>query len=469
VGINAAIRRVRTLFVVLFVALAARQVWVQVIAGPRIAADAHNPRSLLLAPYRGSIVARDGTVLARSGSNGRSYPYGSEYAHAVGYVSARYGTFGLESAFDSELSPLPPGNDPISQILRLSGGNGIVPGSTVVTTLDPAVQNALAAALAPYPRAAGVALDPRTGEVLGLVSVPSFDPNTIDARFTTIAHRADAPLVDRAIDGLYPPGSTFKVFIAASALEAGVVTPQSTFTDPGYLDVGNAVLHDDESEATGTQDLTGAFALSSNVDFGKIALDMGVDRWFAAADQWKLGSGLGFTLPSQSDHLPSRASVSPGVLAQLGFGQADLLVTPMRMALIAATIATGGTEPRPFLVRAVRDPAGRIARTVLPGAIATPISSETAAAVRDMMIACVQRGTGTPAALPGVTVAGKTGTATNSSGRSHAWFVAFAPAQAPQVVVAVVVENVGYGATYAAPVARRALAAALASRARNGR
>ena len=149
------------------------------------------------------------------------------------------------------------------------------------------------------------------------------------------------------------------------------------------------------------------------------------------------------------------------MLAQLGFGQADLLVTPLRMALVAATVASGGNEPRPYLVRALRD-AGRDRRVAVPEPLATPISADVAADVRRMMVAVVERGTGTAAALPNAQVAGKTGTATNSAGRSHAWFVAFAPADAPRVAVAIVVENAGYGGVVAAPIARRVIATALA-------
>ena len=443
--------------------LFARQLYVQLIEGPSLAQNAHNPRAALLAPYRGTIVARDGSVLARSSARGRIYPLGRALAQAVGYASTRYGTSGLEAAFDSELSARPVSNDPIAQIAQLLGGRKpakAIVGATVVTTIDPAVQQELYDALSQYARGAGVAIDPRTGEVLAIASVPSFDPATIDTSFPALAASSQSPLLDRALDGLYPPGSTFKIFTAAAALDAGTVGMDATFEDPGTFQVGNFTVHDNEGEATGTQDLTGAFALSSNVDFAQVALGLGPDRWYDAATQWKLGEPIDFTLETSPDHLPSHADMSPGILAQLGFGQADLLVTPLRMALIGATIASGGSEPRPFLVRSVRYQGGD--DTVSPETLAEPVSADTASEVRQMMVATVQRGTGTAAALPGVQVAGKTGTATNPAGRSHAWFVAFAPADAPRVAVAIVVENVGYGGTYAAPIARRVIAAALA-------
>ncbi|HMD02137.1 MAG TPA: penicillin-binding transpeptidase domain-containing protein, partial [Candidatus Baltobacteraceae bacterium] len=277
-------------------------------------------------------------------------------------------------------------------------------------------------------------------------------PALIDREFASLAGDRSSPLLNRAIDGLYAPGSTFKIVTLADALDAGVVTLDSTFNDPGYYRVGSDyTVHNDENEATGRQSLSGAFALSSNVDFAQIALTLGVNRWFDYAARWRLGESLEFTLPSSRDHLPARDSVTPGVLAQLGFGEADLLVTPLRMALVGATIANGGSTPQPTLVRD--------AGAVPP--LAKPVGPEVASEVRELMAAVVRNGTGTAAALPGVTVAGKTGTATNPAGRSHAWFVAFAPAEAPRVAVAIVVENAGYGGVIAAPIARRVLAAAL--------
>ena len=461
-NVNRAIGRLAIAFIVAYGVLFVRQLYVQIVAGPALAQNVHNPRVALLAAYRGEIVARDGTVLARSTPHGRVYPLGRSLAHAVGYASARYGESGLESAFDAQLSPRPVSNDPAVQIEQLLGRQPravAVPGSTVITTIDPATQQALYSALSDYPRAAGVALDPRTGEVLAIASVPTFDPGKIDSSFASLVSDASSPLLDRSLDGLYPPGSTFKIFTAATALSDGTVTEDSTFDDDGGLTVGNFVVHDDEGEATGTEDLTGAFALSSNVDFAQIALKLGVENWFSAAEQWRFGESPDFTLPVTRDHLPAKASVSPSILAQLAFGQADLLVTPMRMALVAATIASGGTLPRPSLVRAVRS--SRADTTISPAALATPVTPQVAADVREMMIAVVTRGTGTAAALPDVQVAGKTGTATNPAGRADAWFVAFAPAEAPRIAVAIVVENAGYGGAVAAPIARRVIAAAL--------
>lgn len=456
---NRAIRSLRTLFVVLFAVIAARQLWIALVEAPHLNVDPHNPRLRLLSDQRGEIVARDGTVLAQSRNGKRVYPLGSLTAHAIGYDSQRYGTAGLEDAFDAALTPRPPSSDPISQIVRLFGPVVTPRGAEVVTTLDVPTQRELVAQLSRYPRAAGIVIDPATGAVLALASVPGFDPNALDADFPALAHNRASPLLDRSTSGLYPPGSTFKIITASAALEAGLVTPDSTFYDGGSLRVGNFTIHDDEGEATGTQTLAGAFALSSNVDFGQIALKIGVDSWYAAAQRWGLGRSFDFDLPAARDRIPPKDEVSPSILAQMGFGQASLLVTPLRMALVAATIADGGVTPRPYIVRSIRG--NGISVETKTEQLAAPISAQTAATIRDMMVEVVRRGTGTAAALPNVTVAGKTGTATNPAGRAHAWFVAFAPAQKPRVAVAVVVENAGYGGTVAAPIARNVLRIAL--------
>ncbi len=461
---NRAIRDLSTFFVLLFVALAVRQFYVQIVEAPKISARPNNPRHALLDAGRGRILASDGTVLAATHGGKRVYPLGAQLAHLVGYDSLRYGTTGIEASFDSALTSPDYGGDPLAQVgalvATLRGDRPAARGADVVTTIVPKVQANLYDLLSQYPRAAGVVLDPRTGAVLALASVPSYDPNDFDAEFSSLSVDPSSPLLNRALDGLYPPGSTFKIFTASAALDSNTVSMDSTFDDPGYLVIGDFTLHDNESEATGYADLMTAFALSSNVDFGQIALKMGVDTFYTYLQRWGLGDSLDFQLPAASDHIPPKGGIVPGELAQMGFGQGALLMTPMRMALIGATIANAGSEPRPYVVRDVVT-GGVTQSSTGPATLVSPVSPETAAKVTKMMVAVVERGTGTPAQLPHVTVAGKTGTATNPRGRSHAWFVAFAPAENPRVAVAIVVENVGYGATYAAPIARDVIRTAL--------
>lgn len=458
------IAHLQALFLVLFALLVLRQFYVQVIDGPSIAAKPYNPRHAILSAHRGRILARDGTVLAQTVGDKRTYPFGAALAQTVGYVSDRYGTSGLEDAYDRALTPADTTGDFIAQIGEIveavSGKSSVSRGSDIVTTIDPAIQNELFSDLSQHARGAGVVLDPRTGAVLALASVPSFDPNNLTAEFPSLLQDQSSPLLNRSINGLYPPGSTFKIFTAASALDSGAVTIDSTWNDPGYYVIGNFTLHDDESEATGTQNLTGAFALSSNVDFGQIALKMGTDTFYRYVDRWQLGQSLDFQLPASRDRIPPASSIVPGELAQMGFGQGALLMTPLRMALVASTIANGGTEPRPFIVRQVVAPGGAES-SYGAGELATPIAADTAQNVKKMMLAVVQYGTGTGAQMPGVSVAGKTGTATNPLGAAHSWFVCFAPADNPRVAVAVIVENAGYGADVALPIAKDVLRTAL--------
>lgn len=461
---NRSIRDIVAFFVALFIVLALRQIYIQVIRAPQIAQRPDNPRHALLDTSRGRILAGDGTVLAQTVDGRRLYPLGASLAALVGYDSIRYGSSGIEAAFDRALSPPDSSGDPFAQleeiVATLRGDSTAPRGADVITTIVPAVQAQLFASLSRYPRAAGVVMDPQTGAVLALASVPSFDPNEFDEAFPSLRSDTASPLLNRALDGLYPPGSTFKIFTASAALDSGVVTMDSHFDDPGYFQIGNFTLHDNESEATGYADLTTSFALSSNVDFAQIALKMGADTFYSYLDRWGVGKPLDFQLPAETARVPPKASILPGELAQMGFGQGALLVSPLQMVLIGATIAGGGAEPRPYVVRQiVRD--GVPASVFAPGTLANPVSSETAAKVTKMMIAVVERGTGTPAQIPDVTVAGKTGTATNPLGRSHAWFVCFAPAERPRVAAAIVVENVGYGATYAAPICREVLETAL--------
>ena len=463
---NAAITRLSAIFIALFLVLAVRQAWVQLVSGPAIAAKPYNPRHALLDARRGRILASDGTVLADTRGKRRDYPFGESLAQTLGYVSSRYGTSGIEEAYDRALTPADTTGDPIAQMeeiaASLQGRSMVSRGADVVTTIVPAVQRALYEALRVHDRAAGIVLDPRTGAVFAIASVPSFDPNDFDRSFSQLSGDSASPLLNRAIDGLYPPGSTFKIFTAAAALDSASATMDSHYDDPGYYTIGDFTLHDDDSEgSSGYQDITGAFALSSNVDFGQIALKMGTDTFYSYLERWGIGDSLDFQLSAQPGRVPAKASVVPGELAQMGFGQGALLMSPLQMVAIASTIAAGGNEPRPYVVREiVRNGTSNV---TVPATLASPISADTAANVKNMMIAVVQRGTGRIARLPDVAVAGKTGTATNPQGRAHSWFVCFAPADNPRVAVAIIVENGGYGAAVAAPIARDVLRVALES------
>lgn len=446
------------LFAVLLVYLAV----VQVVEGPRLAEVPQNPRLAIAAQrtHWGRILDRHLAVLADSeqveGRQLRRYA-GSLFAHVLGYRSARHGLAGVESRYDPELLGLP-ARDPWQALQEALGQPS--QGNDLVLTIDSTIQQAAATALGSY-RGAVIVLDPRTGAVLALDSRPTFDPAAVDAQWPTITQDPAAPLVNRATQGQYPPGSSFKTITLAAALASGRVTQQSTFECPGFITVAGATIIDPNNEQHGHVTLPQAFAVSCNISFVRVGLLSGADMLIRMARALGLGRAPQFDLAAAAGHLPDPRALGARGLAQIAFGQGSLLVTPLQMSLVAATIANHGTMMQPFLLSQVRTPGGRILRAYAQRGSKEVVSPSVAAQVAADMIGVVRAGTGTAAQIPGVQVAGKTGTAENPHGRPDAWFIAFAPADRPVVAVAVIVENAGVGGEVAAPVARQIIQAAL--------
>ncbi len=440
---------------------------VQVVWGPQLADAPGNPRLAIAAEriHWGRILDRRLAVLADSqevgGRQVRRYPAGDLFAHVLGYRSIKYGLTGVESRYDPALLGLP-ARDPWEALLEAFGQPPR--GNDLVLTLDSAVQQAAAQALGGR-RGAVVALDPRTGAVLALLSRPTFDPTAVDARWDEISRDPSAPLLNRATQGQYPPGSSFKPIVLAAALWTGRLTQQTLLDCPDTITVAGFVIGNFEHERFGRVTLPQAFAYSCNTSFVQLGQMIGADAILGTARAFGLGRVPRFDLPVAPGHLPDARGLGLRGLAQISFGQGSLLVTPLQMALIAETIANRGVMMQPFLLSQVRGPDGRIleayaergSREVLPAAIAAQVAQD--------MVGVVQSGTGTAAQIPGVVVAGKTGTAQNPHGTTHAWFIAFAPADRPVVAVAIVLENAGVGGQVAAPAARQVLVAALTAQA----
>jgi peptidoglycan glycosyltransferase len=490
-------RQIRQLAValgLLFLILLAQITHIQVIAAERLAEDPANAARQLIAEYqvdRGDILAADGrTVLATSKrSRGalrfeRRYPLGALTAHVTGYYSIVYGRSELEQAYDDYLA----GDAP--QLLPQTLTDMILGrprrGASIVTTIDPAVQRAAAEALGDLP--GGVAaIDPRTGDVLALVANPSYDPNALSSHDPREIRRAWAaltadparPLISRASDELYPPGSTFKIVVAAAALASGY-RPDSRWPNPHVLDLPDTT-HDLGNfggvTCSGGAEITLADALrqSCNVVFGEIGLELGPEVLAAQARRFGFAPSPGEgRIPSD---IPMQAGVFPDpsyfqtrrpAVALSAIGQDDVATNPLHMALVAGAIANGGVMMRPRLVTEVRAPDGRVIQTFPPEEISRPMTAPDAAALTAMMVDVVEHGTGTAARIPGVRVAGKTGTAQHGEGLPpHAWFVSFAPAEDPRVAVAVIVLDGGSlgsdatGGRVAAPIARAVMEAAL--------
>jgi penicillin-binding protein A len=443
---------------------------------------------------RGEIFAADGrTYLARRVVRKvqgktlyfRRYPQGGRFAHVVGYSTAVRERAGLERSMNDYLTA---SNANLNTVLdttldKLRGGT--IEGNDLILTLRPGAQKLA------YEQLGGrcgsvVALEPKTGRVLVMANSPSFDPNLMEkpggyAKILRIqaACPSPSPLVNRATFGHYIPGSIFKVVTASAALDTGKYTPESSFVDPGYcVEYGRKVTNyaDQSGPAVyGRVSLIQALVNSINSVFCNIGKEMGPKP---IVDYMKRYGFYGVP-PLETPVNERRASglfdegklfspdhagqVDPGRLA---FGQERLQVTPLQMAMVAGGVANRGVVMEPFVVQRIRAPDGTVIRRTKPRELGRAISPQTSAQLTQMMASAVASGTGTAAQIPGIAVAGKTGTAeTGVSGRNTVWFITFAPADDPKVAVAVVVEATsGTGGEHAAPIAKAVVQALLPSR-----
>ncbi|MGE5575612.1 MAG: peptidoglycan D,D-transpeptidase FtsI family protein [Syntrophothermus sp.] len=432
---------------------------------PALEKNPYNPRLVLAgqAIPRGAILDRAGNTLAKSVAEGgryrRVYLAPASLSQVVGYAHPRLGVAGLELAFNDYLV----GSNAQQQLAgfweRWLGRKQA--GNDLFTTIDLEIQKAAADALGGR-RGAVIALSVGTGEILASVSEPGFNPNELENKWDKLAKDPESPLLNRAVQGLYPPGSAFKVLIAAAGIDSGLVTPETIYDCKGVRVVGKDEIHDFNNAVHGELTLTQALAVSCNYTFSGLGLQLGKDRFFRYANQFRLEDPpavLGIS--ANAGRLPGKLGLPAEYLAEIGIGQGRLLVTPLEMALVAETVANNGVMMEPFLVREIRTASGRVVASFSPRRRARPISAATARVVREMMEVAVREGTGRGAQVAGVRVAGKTGTADNPHGRPHAWFIGFVPADAPKIALAVVVENAGTGGGVAAPIAARVFETAL--------
>jgi len=480
------IRRLAMAFLLLFVLLLVQVNYIQVFASKRLAENPANSR-LLLDEYsikRGEILARDErTILAYSKSTKdvykylRVYPRGSLYGQITGFYSLIFGRSGLEASENEYLSGRAP--ELLTQNLVDEILGRPKQGATIVTTLDPRLQ-ALAKKSLGSLAGAVVAMDPHTGDVLAMVANPSYNPAplashtsaTVRAAQSALTHDRGKPLLSRAFQELYPPGSTFKLVTASAALENGMA-PSTLFPNPSQLSLPQTTHRlqnfGGEHCLGGVAQITLAQALqvSCNVVFGEVGLKLGGDKLLAQARKFGFDEHVPFDLPFAEGSIAPESLKAPPAVAFSAIGQQSVGANPLQMALIASAIANGGVEMAPRLVSEVRDPAGRVVKRFDPHPFGQPISAKTASQLTAMMESVVNAGTGTAAQIPGIQVAGKTGTAQNSTNKPHAWFVCFAPASNPKIVVAVLVLNGGSlgsdatGGQVAAPIAKTILEAAI--------
>lgn len=478
------IRRVGTVLVLALIVVFVQLNYVQIFAAQEIANRDENIRSLL-AQYsikRGDIVSVDGDQLATSKATDdklkfrRTYPGGELYAHLTGYYSLVFGTGGIERSYNGQLL----GESGVISMQDIEDrflGSG-EQGDDVVLTVDSQLQETARSSLGDQ-QGAVVALDPNTGEVRAMWSNPSYDPAPLGShdpdRIRDYWDSLDpqsptSPLVSRSTSRGYPPGSTFKVVTAAAALESGRVNPSTTFPDPVELELpltDETLTNFTNTACTGAGQIAlfDALRISCDTTFGILGLRLH-DQVRETAEAFGFNSEIPFDVGTERSTFPDVPDDRAPLRAFAGIGQGDVVATPLQMALVAATIANDGEVPRPRLVREVIDASGGIVTRYSPETLGRAVSSQTAQQLTDMMVAVVENGTGTTAQIEGLKVAGKTGTAQTVEGAApHAWFITFAPADDPQLAVAVIVENGGTlgseatGAQVAAPVAKAMLEA----------
>jgi peptidoglycan glycosyltransferase len=496
-------RRLGIALVLLFTVLFGQLAYVQVFAADDIKNNPANFSRQLIAEYnvqRGKILSADGLVLAESvpapeGSRyryERRYPQGDLYGYITGFYSRIYGRSALEQSMNSYLSGEAP-ELALSTFTDLFLGRE-KRGGNIFVTVDPNLQEVARTALGAN-EGAVVAMDPRTGDILALYSTPGFDPSELSSGSDADMRQAwkrlnadpDKPLLALSHQELFLPGSSFKIVTASAGLENGF-GPESQWPNPHRLTLPltNEQLQnfgDDHCNGGSSQiTMIEAFEESCNVTFAEVGLRVGAERLAAQARAYGLCGTLpperttcdrqliDFELPFQNGRFPEPEYFERNdpLLAFSAIGLDNDLVNPLQMALMASAVANGGEMPQPRIVSEVRDSQGRVAREFGVRTVRRAITGSTAATLTQMMIAVVNNGSGYRAAIPGIQVAGKTGTATNGEGRApNAWFTAFAPAQAPRIAVSVIVldgGNLGSEATggqVAAPIVRAVIEAYL--------
>jgi peptidoglycan glycosyltransferase len=467
--VNGRITNLFGLVVVLFAVLVGFTSYWSVFHAGALEANRANKRPLLEQQRirRGLIVARDGTALARNKVTGtgagrffsRLYPDGSLFPHTVGYNFVSRGNSGLERKYDDDLTGK--SNEFATILDELRGKKQ--EGHDLTTALDPAGQRVALAGLAGRPGSV-VAIEPQTGLVRVMASVPGFDLNSVTDSFARLVRAPDAPLLDRAAQSGYPPGSTFKVVTAAAAIDSGRFTPNSFLSGKSPRVIGGVPLSNFSNEQFGDIPLTTALTHSVNTVWAQVGEKLGKSLMYKYMTRFGFDHKPAIDLPS--DELRASGVYSNGRLltpsnaidiGRVAIGQERLQVTPLQMAMVAAAIANGGRLMRPHLVEKVTDAVGRTVRRIKPSEESKVMSEATARALGGMMSQVVKEGTGTAAALQGIDVAGKTGTAEKGNA-NQAWFIAFAPVGAPRIAVAVTVEQTaGQGGTVAAPIAKQVM------------
>ncbi|MDO5065990.1 MAG: penicillin-binding transpeptidase domain-containing protein [Propionibacteriaceae bacterium] len=468
---NAPLRKVSLFIGLLITALLVNITWISVGPPAQLNADSRNKRvrDAEFATSRGAILVGNEPIAVSVPSEGkypweRTFPDGPTWSSVTGWYSYTYGRQELERTWNEELSGTD-SSQAVARIVDLLTGRKPV-GATLGTTLNPAAQKAAVQALGGK-QGAAVAIDYTSGEILALVSTPTYDPNlltnldygTESANWDALLNSPDEPLKNRVVREVYPPGSTFKLVTAAAALEAGHQPSTLVEAPASYRLPGSTHSMGNSTNCGGTEiTLAAALATSCNTAFGKLGVELGDEKLRSMAERFGFNSDPRIDLPSVNSRFPKE--LDDAQLALSAIGQYDVAATPLQMAMVTAAIANDGKLMRPHLVRTVSGSDLRVIQTVTPQQMAEPLSSNNSALLRQMMEGVVSEGTGKPAAIKGLTIGGKTGTAQSDPDRPpYAWFVGYAVE--PHVAVAVFVSESGLerddisGGRVAAPIFRK--------------
>jgi peptidoglycan glycosyltransferase len=414
---------------------------------------------------RGTIYDKDMVALTKSTkinatSQKVQYLGGEAFTHAIGYIDPVYGLTGLEKKYDAELMGT---ETDVSKFFSFGKDDEEKVGNSLKTTLDSKLQKVAYDELVKTNlKGAVVALNPKTGEVLAMVSLPSYDPNNLAKEWSGILANKDVPLLNRAVSGMYPPGSIFKTITAISALENIPDVYNRKFEDNGKLVFNESSSLDNfDKHVYGNIDFTTAFVKSSNVVFGTLGIDLGNKALKETAEKFYFNRDTpaqGLTI--ENSRFPSYKSDEKGNIAQSAIGQAAVLATPMEMALVASTVANDGVMMQPMFVSEIMNSKGKSLKKIEPKLMDQVTSKENAQIMKDLMRGVVVDGTGGNAAVPGIEVGGKTGTADHNDNNgkemtAHSWFIGFAPYENPQIAIAVIVEEGGVGSEKAAGITRK--------------
>ncbi|MEO6505218.1 MAG: penicillin-binding transpeptidase domain-containing protein [Terrimesophilobacter sp.] len=476
---NKELKRISTAVLVMFIALLCSSTVISVFQVDNLRVDSRNVRTMYdsYSAERGPILVQ-GQPIAESKPSDDQYNFQRVYTNpqlysaVTGYFTLNQGTTGVESALNDHLSGT--ANDQFLDKVNAILTGDKPKGAAVELTIDPVAQQAAWDALGDY-RGAVIALNPKTGAILAMVSKPAFDPNPLAshstkdviATYNTLLADPTNPLVNRTTAGaLYHPGSVFKLLVTSAAIDSGKFTADSQFPNPPTLQLplSSSVLHNAEDSncgGTATISIADALRLSCNVPFAQIGAAVGQGTIGDYAKKFGFGARIKVPMPATPSVYPKNMD-APSVMLS-SFGQGDVRVTPLQIAMVTAGIANGGTLMQPTVVRTVTAPNLKVIQSFTPKVYSQPISAQSSATLRQLMVNNVNNGAASNGRISGVDVGGKTGTAQNGEGRANTlWFTGFAPANDPQIAVAVVVENgTGFGNQVAAPIARKVIEAVL--------